>query len=441
MHVSTAAEIAFAVAAALASAALIAAILGRASQRTLTFVAWVLAAVAVALWVAFAFHRTGGVAVSAVGGTLAAIVAAVATRVPRLVARADGIDEQLAAAEARLQTVIDREAVERGKELSRTLARARAESASLLADQERRIAEERRRAAAEHERGVSVALATALTDAQRQVEGRLRAWNEDLDRMAHSVSPQLEQLAARQRQLISDAETRIASDAERLEAESEQQRAGLVRLRDELARAIQETVATGNAELETYATERRRALHEINERIRKRERALTEQIDREETEASRRVNASFADVERRQAERLERILDRVTSTYSEAAGQQFTDAIRGAREDAARRLSRELDRAVQAYAREAERVLAEQLAQVGAAGTQRLEKRLSQAAEALERQRGEAMASFEQRLLASEHEFRRRLDTLSADAEAERAVLDARLQELARRIDEAITRA
>jgi len=86
-------------------------------------------------------------------------------------------------------------------------------------------------------------------------------------------------------------------------------------------------------------------------------------------------------------------------------------------------------------------VLAEQLAQVGAAGAQRLEKRLSQAAEALDRQRSEAMASFEQRLLASEHEFRRRLDTLSADAEAERAVLDARLQELARRIDEAITRA
>jgi hypothetical protein len=441
MHVSNAAEVAFAAAAVVAAAALVAAIVGRASERTLVAVAWVLAAVAVALWVAFAFDRSGGVAVSAVGGTLAAVAGLIATRVPRLVARSRGIDEQLAAAEARLRAVVDRESVERGKELSRTLARARAESASLLADQERRIAEERRRAAAEHERAASAALAAALADTQRQVEARLREWNEDLDRMRHAVAGHLEQLAARQRQLISDAETRIASDAERLEAESEQQRAGLVRLRDELARAIQETIGSGNAELDTYATERRRALHELNERIRRRERSLAEQIEREETEASRRVNASFADVERRQAERLERILDRVTSTYSEAAGQQFTDAIRGAREDAARRLSRELDRAVQAYAREAERVLAEQLAQVGSAGAQRLEKRLSQAAEALDRQRGEAMASYEQRLLGAEHELRRRLDTLSADAEAERAVLDARLQELARRIDEATARA
>jgi hypothetical protein len=441
VHVSTAAEIAFAAAAILAAAALVAAILGRASERTLVAIAWVLGAVAVALWVAFAFERSGGVAVSAVGATLAAVAGLVATRVPRLVAHARGVDEQLAAAEQRLRTLVERESVERGKELSRTLARARAESASLLADQERRIAEERRRAAAESERAASTALATALTDAQRQVEARLRAWNEDLDRMHHAVAGHIEQLAARQRQLISDAETRIASDAERLEAETEQQRAGLIRLRDEQARAIQEAIVSGNAELETYATERRRALHELNERIRRRERALAEQIDREETEAARRVNASFADVERRQAERLERILDRVTSTYSEAAGQQFTDAIRGAREDAAKRLSRELDRAVQAYAREAERVLAEQLAQVGAAGAQRLEKRLSQAAEALDRQRGEAMASFEQRLVGAEHEVRRRLDTLSADAEAERSVLDARLQELARRIDEATARA
>jgi hypothetical protein len=43
-------------------------------------------------------------------------------------------------------------------------------------------------------------------------------------------------------------------------------------------------------------------------------------------------------------------------------------------------------------------------------------------------------------LTQAEQDLRRRLDTLAADAEAERAVLDARLQELARRIDEALTR-
>src|SRR5437764_15424533 len=133
--------------------------------------------------------------------------------------------------------------------------------------------------------------------------------------MRHGVVDQLNQLAQRQRQLISDAEMRIAADAERLEAESEQQRAGLVRLRDELARAIQEAVTTGNAELETHAAQRRRALHELNERIRKRERSLTEQIDREEGEAMARIQSSFADVERRQVEQLQRVLDRATTTY------------------------------------------------------------------------------------------------------------------------------
>ena len=83
MHVSTAAEIGFAVAAVLAGAALIAAIVGRVSERVLVAIAWLLAIVAVALWVAFAFERSGGVAVSAVGGTLAAVVGLVATRVPR----------------------------------------------------------------------------------------------------------------------------------------------------------------------------------------------------------------------------------------------------------------------------------------------------------------------------------------------------------------------
>ena len=256
-----------------------------------------------------------------------------------------------------------------------------------------------------------------------------------------AVDGQVAQLAQRQRQLISDAETRIAADAERLEAESEQQRASLVKLRDDLARAIQEAIVTGTSELDAYAAERRRVLHEVNDRMRRRERAIGEQIQREETEAVQRIHATFADVERRQVEQLERILGRTTGSYADAAAQQFSDAIRSAREDAAQRLSRELDRAVQAFAREAERVLGEQLSQVGDAGAQRLDKRLNQVAAGLERQRGEAIARFEERLAAAEQELRRRLDLLAADAEAERAVLEARLHELARRIDEAHARA
>ena len=40
----------------------------------------------------------------------------------------------------------------------------------------------------------------------------------------------------------------------------------------------------------------------------------------------------------------------------------------------------------------------------------------------------------------AEHELRRRLDGLAADTETERAVLEARLHELARKIDEMLAR-
>ena len=140
-------------------------------------------------------------------------------------------------------------------------------------------------------------------------------------------------------------------------------------------------------------------------------------------------------------EQLDRILQRATSSYSDAAAQQFADTVKATREGAATRLSRELDRSVQAFAREAQTVLAERLAQVGDAGAQRLEKRLAQVTAGLERQRAEAIANFESRLMQAEQELRRRLDGLAADAEAERAVLDARLHDLARRLDELAARA
>src|SRR5206468_261512 len=197
-------------------------------------------------------------------------------------------------------------------------------------------------------------------------------WTDDLDRAQHAVVDQLAQLAQRQKQLISEAEARIAADAERLEGESEQQRAGLVRLRDDLARATQEAVSAGTSELEGFAAERRRALHELNERMRRRERHMSELIEREETDAMRRIQAGFADVERKQIEQLERKLTQVT--------------------------------------------------------------------EGLERQRAEAIANFEARLTQAEHDLRRRLDVLAADTETERAVLEARLRELARKIDETLAR-
>jgi uncharacterized phage infection (PIP) family protein YhgE len=434
------AQIVFAVIAVVTAGSLVAAIFDRASRRVLLALTVAIGLAAVAAWVAFVLRRDVELAVVAGGITLAFAAELVALRARDLLRAASRVDEQLARAQSRLHSLVAREAEERGAELERMIARARADSISLLEEQERRIAEERRAAAAERSRAAVDELGEALTKAQQQSEARFHAWNDDLERAQNAVGDQIAQLAQRQKQLISEAEARIAADAERLEAESEQQRAGLVRLRDDLARATQDTVATGGAELETFATERRRALHELNERMRRRERQMAELIEREETEAMRRIQAGFADVERKQIEQLERILTRATASYSDAAAQQFADTVRGTREASATRLSRELDRSVQSFVREAQTVLAERMTQVGDAGAQRLERRLAEVTESLERQRSEAIANFEARLTQAERDLRRRLEGLSSDTEAERAVLEARLGELARKIDEMLAR-
>ncbi len=434
------AQIVFAVTAVVTAASLLAAAYDRASRRVLLGLAFVIGALAVAAWVAFVWRRDTALAVVAGGLTIAFAAELLAVRARDLLRAAGRVDEQLARAQSRLQSLVARETEDRSAELERLLARARADSASLLMEQERKIAEERRAAAAERSRAAVDELGEGLVKAQRQVEARFNAWNDDLERAQNAVVDQIGQLAHRQKQLISEAEARIAADAERLEAESEQQRAGLVRLRDDLARATHEAVTSGGSELEGFASERRRALDELNERMRRRERQLAEVIEREETEAMRRIQAGFADVERKQVEQLERILERATTSYSDAASQQFADTVRGTREAAATRLSRELDRSVQMFVREAQTVLGERLAQVGDAGAQRLERRLSELTERLERHRDEAIMNFEARLTQAEQDLRRRLDTLAADAEAERAVFEARLQELARKIDETLAR-
>jgi len=433
-------QIVFAAAAAVVALSLVGAVFDRIGHRVLVGLAVLLGLATGAAWVVFGVRPQASLAVTAGGVTIAFAAAVIAVKLRTLLRSARRTDDQLSRAQARLHSLVAREADERNAELERTLVRARADSVSLLAEQERRIAEERRAAAAERSRTAADELGEAMTAAQRQVEARLTAWADDLERAQRAVVDQLAQLAQRQKQLISEAEARIAADAERLEAESEQQRAGLVRLRDDLARATQEAVGAGSAELEAYASERRRALHELNERIRRRERQLAELIEREETDAVRRIQAGFADVERRQLDQLQRILSRATSSYSDAATQQFAETVKSSREAAATRLSRELDRAVQAFSREAQTVLAERLAQVGNAGAQRLEKRQEQVSAGLERQRAEAVEAFEARLLQAEHDLGRRLDGLAADTEAERAVLDARLRELAKRIDETFAR-
>ena len=143
-----------------------------------------------------------------------------------------------------------------------------------------------------------------------------------------------------------------------------------------------------------------------------RERDIGQRIEREQAEAARRIQSTFADVERRQVEQLERVLERAAGRFADAAAQQFDNSIKTAREDAAQRLSRELDRSVQMFAREGESLLAERLAQVGDAGGLRLEKKLAQVSKALERQRDEFVAVTERRLSELDADFRARLSGL-----------------------------
>ena len=439
MLLTDAFDIVFAAGVGVAALALLGAAMGFLPRLALMALASLEFGAAIGAWLFFALRQSHPreLAVAAGGLTACLLAAAAAIALRRAVVRIGQVDTNLDEAQARLRGLVDREAEERAAELERTLARARADSVSLLVEEERKLADDHRREFAERERAVAASLTQALTATQSQVEQRLAGWAQDLDRAAETTKLNIADLVQRQKHLVSDAELRIAADADRLAAESEELRAGLQRLRTELEKSLEDALAAARGEVEAHAAERRRALHELDERMRRRERELMERIEREEVEATQRIHAGFEDVGRKQIEQLQRIVERAALTYSDDAAQQFAGLVKSSREDAARRLSRELDRAVEVFAREAEAVLAERLAHVGDAGAQRLERRLADATVALERQRDERLGALDTRMEELEAEIRRRLEDLGADAEAERAVIEARLQELLRRVESA----
>ncbi len=350
------------------------------------------------------------------------------------------LDRELERGKASFDEVVEREAAQRAEELEAVLARARAEALSSLADEERRIAEERRRDVAERERDATARLSEQLVQAQAAVERRLGDWSADLEKLQEGLNDELHAVEAKQRQLMTEVEAKIGQDAEGLAGQIDDQRQVISRLRTELQAAAQSVVTQANAELEQHGAERRHALHEMAERLRARERDLQELIERDTTEATQRIQIALGDIERRQVEQLQRIVTRETTRYSEAASQQFDTTVRSAREEAARRLSRELDLAVERFAREAEGVLTERLNQVTDASAQRVEERLARLRSGLERQREEALVSLGDRAHQIEAGLRDRLREIAAEAESERAMLESRLHEIARRIDELAAR-
>jgi hypothetical protein len=437
--VTSAFDLVFAAGICVAALTLLGAAASKISRAALTAVAVVVLAAAVAAWIAFAVRHSHPreLAIAAAGLTVCALVVGGAQLLRAALAHAAQFDTHLAEGRAGIREVIDREAEERTAELERTLARARADSVSLLVEEERKLAEAHRREFADRDREASATLTAALTTTQAQVEKRLAGWSQDLDRVADAMKGHIADLHQRQKQLVSEAELRIAADAERLAAESEELRAAVQRIRVELEKALAESLGSARAELDSHAAERRRALHELDDRMRRRERELLERVEREESEVAQRIHAGFEDVQRRQVEQLQRVVERAAGAYSDEAAQQFAGAVKSSREEAARRLSRELDRSVEVFAREAESVLAERLAHVGDAGAQRLERRLADVTGLLEQEREARLVELETRITEFEGAMRRRLEEIAADADAERAVVEARVQELLRRLESA----
>jgi hypothetical protein len=437
----TAFAIVFAVAVVVAAGSLAAAALERATRTMLLAAAGAIGAAAVAAWVAFALAPSTALAISATGLLACALVPIAGVALQRGLARGRDIDEEIARAKAELAEVARTEVSRRSGELERALARGRADSLSAYAEEERRLAETRRTALGESEQRLRNGLAEAFSKVQGQVEQRLASWHQDLDRAQRQLGARLEEIAQRERSLIEALEARLDHDGERVKAADEEQKAAVSRLREDLARTAAEVAANAEAELETHAAERRRALHQVAERMTARERDLMRKVEREEADASRRIQSTFLDVERRQVEQLERVLDRAAARFVDAAAIQFEGTVKGAQEDAARRLQRELERSVQAFARQGESLLAERMTQLGDAGGLRLEKKLTQVAATLERQRDDFVGAVTGRLNELENDFRRRLAALAAEEEAERAALETRLAEIARRIDQTVSRA
>lgn len=433
MALTTVADLIFAGGIVLAALALAGAAFRRAPNSLLASATAIEAVGAIGIWVAFALRHDRPLAVAAGGLTASALVAGAAVLLRRALGRVGAMDARLAEAETDLLAAVEREKSTLAAELELTLARARADSRSLLEEQERQIAEERRALVAERERNATMTLAEKLNTVQAQMEHRLAEWSQDLDRTTEVTKMRIGELEQRQQQLLREIELRLTADAERLSAESEEQRAGVARLRAELTRTLDDALGVMRNELEVHAAERRRALHDLETRLAHRERELTEHAQREEADAAQRIRGGFEDISRRQIEQLERAVDRAVASHADEAAQRFAQLVKSSREDAAKRLARELDRAVSTFAREAETVLAERLAHIADAGAQRLEHRVSNVAGDLERRHDELAAAHDLRLGELESEMRRRIDELRADLDAERGVLEARLQELVRR--------
>jgi hypothetical protein len=379
-------EIVFVVGLGVVGVSLLALALGRAPERYLIRITVLLALGALAAGAALVANLVHGFTdtdalLLATGGLAAATVAELGLAgFARGLRRARELERVAEAAKEDLASFVDTEMRERTLDLDRLLARERANASHQLSEQERRLSEERRDIVERQSERARIELTQAVSAVQERLERRLMAWAADLDRGQRELEAHLTELAGKQGEAVAAYEARLEADAERVEAASEEQRLALVRLREALQKFGTEFLDEGRSEIEVHAAERRRALHEVGERIRQRERALREQIDREEIEARTRLASGLADAEKRHLAALERAFDRAATRLSEYAEKQFDAQIRESREKAAERLSRELERGIEQFARQAEQDVANRIDEVARQTADRLQKRITEAA-------------------------------------------------------------
>jgi hypothetical protein len=425
--VALALEIVFGTALGIVACSVTGLLLGRVRERALLVMTGLLALAAVGAAVVVGVNLVEDFAPTeplllATGGIAAASVAEIGLfGLARGLARLRDLERLGDQARADLAALVRDEGKERAVELERRLARERANATHVLSEQERRLAEERRDFVARQAERARVELTEAVASVQERLERRLMAWAADLDRGQRQLEKQLTELSQRQREAIASQNAHLAADAERLTAASEEQRLALAKLPDELKRLGTEFLEEGRAEIELHAAERRRALHEVSERLRARERAFGEQIEREETEARSRITAALAEIERRQLAQLERTLERASTRLAEDAERRFDAQIRESREKAAERLARELDKGIEQFARRAEGDVADRIAEVARTTVDRLQRRITDITRAGEVKHGlaadhvrsltgrleEALATAEERVTALELELGR----------------------------------
>jgi len=428
-------EIAFAAAIGVVALSLLAVVLGKASDRLLLVVTVALAigaaiaSVALGIDLVDSYTDVDALLLAAGGLAAAAVAEAGLLALNRGLRRMQETERLADAARDEIHTFASEESQQRILELERILARERANTSHQLSEQERRLAEERRDTVERQAERARVELTQTVASVQERLEQRLTAWAADLDRGQRELERKLAELGEQQREAVTAYEARLAADAEHVDAASEEQRLAVAKLREELQRFGTSFLEDGRSEIEIHAAERRRALHEVSERLRSRERAMREQLERDETEAKGRIATGLEESERRHLAALDRAFERAATRLTEYAEKQFDAQIKESREKAADRLSRELDKAIEQFARQAEKDVADRIADMARMTADRLQRRINDVARSAEAEHNaaaervrhlssrleESLAAAEERQAAMETELDASMRTLDRD--------------------------